>query len=50
MVPSKKPLKPTFLEGLIGSAVPLMAALLVAVIAFVLYYLFWFGFDALTGR
>jgi len=48
--PAKKPLKPTFLEGLIGSAIPLAAAIIIAVLAGLLFYLFWFGFEGLTGR
>ena len=46
--PQKKPLKqPTFLEGLVGSAIPLAAAFAIAAIAGLLIYLFWFGFDGL---
>jgi len=36
---------PTFLRGLAGSAVPLAAAILVASIAGLLVYIFWFGTD-----
>ena len=49
--PEKKPLKePTFVEGLIGSAIPLLAAIALAAIAGLLFYLFWFGFEGLTHR
>jgi hypothetical protein len=34
-------------EGLIGSSIPLAAAIAVASIAGLLVYLFWFGFDGL---
>jgi hypothetical protein len=37
--------EPRFLEGLIGSAVPLMGAILIAIIATMLVYTFWFGMD-----
>jgi hypothetical protein len=40
--------EPTFLEGLIGSAIPLMVALAVIVIATALVYTFWFGVDWIT--
>jgi hypothetical protein len=44
----KKPLKqPTFLEGMIGSLIPLAAAVAIASIAGFLVYLFWFGFEGL---
>jgi hypothetical protein len=39
--------QPTFLGGLVISAIPLAAALLVALIGFLFVYLFWFGTDAL---
>lgn len=49
--PPKKPLKPpTFLEGIIGSAIPLAAAIAIASIAGLLVYLFWFGFEGLSDR
>jgi hypothetical protein len=49
--PSKKPLKqPTFIEGVIGAAIPLALAIVVASIAGFLVYLFWFGFEGLTNR
>jgi hypothetical protein len=49
--PQKKPLKePTFIEGLIGSAIPLAFAIIIAAIAGFLVYLFWFGFDGLKDR
>jgi hypothetical protein len=35
--------EPTFLKGLIGSAVPLAIAIIVALIATALFYTFWFG-------
>jgi len=37
--------KPKFLEGLFGSAIPLAIAVIVALIATALYYLFWFGWS-----
>lgn len=37
--------EPTFFEGLIGSAIPLLAAIGVASIAGFLIYIFWFGAD-----
>jgi hypothetical protein len=40
--------EPTFLEGLIGSAIPLMVALAVILIATALVYTFWFGVDWIT--
>ena len=49
-VPANKPLKePTFVEGLIGSAIPLVAAIVVAIIAGFLAYIFWFGTDWITN-
>lgn len=49
--PQKKPLKqPTFVEGLIGSIIPLAAAIVIASIAGLLIYLFWFGFEGLSDR
>src|SRR5262245_36123929 len=37
--------EPTFLQGLLGSAIPLAFAIGVAVIATALVYTFWFGVD-----
>ena len=49
--PQKKPAsEPTLLQGLIGSAIPLLAALVIAAIAALLVYLFWFGFNGLSER
>jgi hypothetical protein len=49
--PQKKPLKkPTFMEGVVGSVIPLAAAIAVASIAGLLIYLFWFGFEGLSDR
>jgi len=49
--PEKKPMKePTFVEGLIGSAIPLLAAIVIAAICGLLFYIFWFGFEGLTHR
>jgi hypothetical protein len=48
--PNKRLKEPTFVEGLIGSAIPLALALVVAAIAGFLVYLFWFGFEGLTDR
>jgi hypothetical protein len=39
--------EPTFVQGLIGSAIPLVAAIAVASIAGFLVYLFWFGTDGI---
>lgn len=39
--------EPTFIQGLIGSAIPLVAAVAVASICGVLVYLFWFGADGI---
>jgi hypothetical protein len=51
MADPKKPLKqPTFLQGLIGSAIPLGLAIIVAAIAGFLFYLFWFGFEGIANR
>jgi hypothetical protein len=41
--------EPTFLEGLVGSAIPLAAALAVIAIATGLVYTFWFGVDWITN-
>jgi hypothetical protein len=47
----KEPIKePTLIEGLIGSAIPLAAAIVIASIMGLLIYLFWFGFEGLTHR
>src|SRR5437868_13021674 len=35
--------EPTFLQGLVGSAIPLAIAIGVVIIATALYYRFWFG-------
>src|SRR5438552_19142509 len=40
--------EPTFLQGLIGSAIPLTLALAVILIATALVYTFWFGVDWIT--
>jgi hypothetical protein len=49
--PKKPPPKqPTFVEGLIGAAIPLAAAIVIASIAGLLVYLFWFGFEGLSDR
>lgn len=37
--------EPTFLQGLVGSAIPLAVAIGVALIAGFLVYIFWFGTD-----
>ena len=51
MADPRKPLKqPTFLGGLIGSAIPLALAVVVAAIAAFLFYLFWFGFEGIANR
>ena len=48
--PGKHPQKePTFVEGLIGSVLPLAAAVAVAFIAGVLVYAFWFGAGSIIG-
>jgi hypothetical protein len=39
------PRKPTFVEGLIGSVIPLAVAIAVISIGGFLVYLFWFGAD-----
>jgi hypothetical protein len=41
--------EPTFLQGLLRSAVPLAIAIAVAVIATALYYTFWFGIDWISN-
>jgi hypothetical protein len=40
--------EPTFLQGLVGSAIPLVIALAVILIATALVYTFWFGVDWFT--
>jgi hypothetical protein len=40
--------EPTFLEGLLGSAIPLFVAVAVILIATALVYTFWFGVDWIT--
>jgi len=40
--------EPTFLEGLLGSAIPLFVAMAVILIATALVYTFWFGVDWIT--
>jgi hypothetical protein len=37
--------RPTFLEGVIGSAIPLAVAIVLVSIGGFLIYLFWFGTD-----
>src|SRR5215510_4548508 len=37
--------EPTFLHGLLGSAIPLAVAIAVVIIATALFYRFWFGLD-----
>ena len=37
--------EPTFLQGLVGSAIPLAFAIVVVSVAGVLVYIFWFGTD-----
>jgi hypothetical protein len=41
--------EPTFVQGLVGSAVPLVVALAVVIIATALVYTFWFGVDWLAN-
>ena len=40
--------EPTFLEGLLGSAIPLAIAIAVTLIATALVYTFWFGVGWIT--
>src|SRR5262249_58834290 len=40
--------EPTFLQGLLGSAIPLALAVGVVLIATALFYTFWFGLDWIT--
>jgi hypothetical protein len=35
--------EPTFLQGLLGSAIPLLIAIVIMTIATALVYTFWFG-------
>jgi len=37
--------EPTFLHGLLGSAIPLAVAIAVIIIVTALFYTFWFGID-----
>jgi hypothetical protein len=37
------PKEPSFLQGILGSALPLAIAIAVALIATALFYTFWFG-------
>jgi hypothetical protein len=37
--------EPTFLQGLLGSALPLAVAIGVVILATLLVYTFWFGLD-----
>jgi len=41
--------EPTFLQGLVGSAIPLAVAIGVGVLATALFYTFWFGLDWITA-
>src|SRR6266581_99110 len=41
--------QPTFLQGLVGSAIPLFVAIAVVLIATALVYTFWFGVDWITN-
>src|ERR1051326_2909570 len=40
--------EPTFIQGLVGSAVPLVVAIAVVLLATALYYTFWYGVDWIT--
>jgi hypothetical protein len=40
--------QPTFLQGLVGSAIPLFVAMAVILIATALVYTFWFGVEWIT--
>jgi len=40
--------EPTFLQSLVGSAIPLAVALAVILLATALVYTFWFGLDWIT--
>jgi hypothetical protein len=37
--------EPTFLQGLLGSAIPLLVAVAVVLLASAFVYTFWFGVD-----
>src|SRR6516225_4571925 len=41
--------EPTFLQGLLGSAIPLIIAVVVGIVATALYYTFWFGVEWITN-
>src|SRR5436190_17161546 len=41
--------QPTFLQGLVGSAIPLLVAIAVILLATALVYTFWFGVDWITN-
>jgi hypothetical protein len=41
--------EPTFLQGLVGSAIPLAVAIAVMAIATALVYTFWFGVGWITN-
>jgi hypothetical protein len=41
--------EPTFLQGLLGSAIPLVIAIGIALVATALFYTFWYGLDWLTN-
>jgi len=43
------PKVPTFVQGLVGSAIALAVAIAVVVIATALFYTFWFGIDWLSN-
>jgi hypothetical protein len=40
--------EPTFLQGLLGSAIPLAIAIVLMIIATAVLYTFWFGVDWFT--
>jgi predicted anti-sigma-YlaC factor YlaD len=41
--------EPTFLQGLLGSAIPLAVAIAVIMLATALVYTFWFGVDWISN-
>jgi hypothetical protein len=41
--------EPTFLQGLLGSAIPLAVAIGVVLVATALVYTFWFGLDWISN-
>jgi hypothetical protein len=41
--------EPTFFQGLLGSAVPLVVAVIIGLIATALYYTFWFGVEWISN-